>query len=108
MGYAAAPPPPTTMTYGVQPLEDGNLPQPPSYGDVMNQPYPTPAPFSGTYIVNLLKYSHTPHPLRFGIMVFNATFNNNSVISWQSFLLVGEWGQRKPLTCRKLLTNFIA
>ena len=46
MGYAAAPPPPTTMTYGVQPLEDGNLPQPPSYGDVMNQPYPTPAPFS--------------------------------------------------------------
>ena len=60
MGYAAAPPPPTTMTYGVQPLEDGNLPQPPSYGDAMNQPYPTPAPYSGTYIVNLLKYSHTP------------------------------------------------
>ena len=55
MGYAAAPPPPTTMTYGVQPLGDGNLPQPPSYGDVVNQPYPTPAPYSGTSIVTLLK-----------------------------------------------------
>jgi hypothetical protein len=42
------------------------------------------------------------------IMVFNATFNNISVISWQSFLLVEETGvsgenncpenmQKKPL-----------
>jgi hypothetical protein len=30
------------------------------------------------------------------VMVFNATFNNISVISW-----------RKPPTCRKSLTNFI-
>jgi hypothetical protein len=27
---------------------------------------------------------------RFGFMVFNATFNNNSVISWRSDLLVVE------------------
>ena len=91
MGYAAAPPPPTTMTYGVQPLGDDNLPQPPSYGDAVNQPYPTPAPYSGTYIVNLLKYSHTYIcALVLGVMVFNATFNNISLISWQSVLLVGK------------------
>ena len=59
MGYDAAPPPSTTMTSGVQPLGDGNRPPPPSYGDAVNQSYPTPAPYSGTYIVNLLKYSHT-------------------------------------------------
>jgi hypothetical protein len=35
-----------------------------------------------------------------GVMVFNATFNNISVISWRSVL-------RKPPTCRKSLTNFI-
>jgi hypothetical protein len=36
-------------------------------------------------------------------MVFNATFNNISVISWQSVLLVEETGVNgeKPLTCRK-------
>jgi hypothetical protein len=42
-------------------------------------------------------------------MVCNATFNNISVISWQSVLFVG-WNQntcRKPLTCRKSLTKFI-
>jgi len=27
-----------------------------------------------------------------GVMVFNATFNNNSIISWQSVLLVEETG----------------
>jgi len=37
-------------------------------------------------------------------MVFNATFNNISFISWWSVLL-GNW--RKPPTCRKSLTNFI-
>jgi len=31
-------------------------------------------------------------------MVFIATFNNNSVISWRST-------RSKPLTCRKSLTN---
>jgi len=44
----------------------------------------------------------------FRFMVFNATFNNISVISWQSVLLMEEIGvQRKPHTCRKSLTNFI-
>ena len=43
-------------------------------------------------------------------MVFYATFNNISIISWQSVLLVEE--TRAPgenhQTCRKSLTNFIA
>ena len=41
------------------------------------------------------------------LMVFNATFNNISVISWRSVLLVEETGgpRRKPPTCRKSLTN---
>ena len=38
-------------------------------------------------------------------MQFNATFNNISVILWQSVLLVEE--TVVPLTCRKSLTNFI-
>ena len=37
------------------------------------------------------------------IMVFNATFNNISVISWQSLLLVEETGgpgeNHRPITC---------
>jgi hypothetical protein len=37
------------------------------------------------------------------VVVFNATFNNISFISWWSVLLV----ERKPLTCHKSLTNFI-
>jgi len=43
------------------------------------------------------------------VIVFNATFNNISVISWRSVLLVEEAGviRRKPSTCRKSLTNFI-
>jgi len=40
-----------------------------------------------------------------GFMVFNATFNNTSVISWQSVLLVEE--TRMPRESRKSLTNFI-
>jgi len=42
-------------------------------------------------------------------MVFNATFNNISVISWRSALLVEETGstRSKPPTCHKSLTNFI-
>ena len=42
-------------------------------------------------------------------MVFNATFNNISVISWQSVLLVEETGVpgEKPPTCHKSLTNCI-
>jgi len=41
-------------------------------------------------------------------MVLNATFNNISVISWRSFLLVEDQStQRKPPTCHKSLPNFI-
>jgi len=42
-------------------------------------------------------------------MVFNASFNNISVISWRSVLLVDENRsiQWKPQTCRKKLTIFI-
>ena len=36
------------------------------------------------------------------LLVFNATFNNNSVISWRK-----PENHRKPSTCRKSLTNFI-
>ena len=38
-------------------------------------------------------------------MVFNATFNNISVISWRSVLMV-RGNRRKPPTCHKSLTNF--
>ena len=40
-------------------------------------------------------------------MVFNATFNNISAISWQaSFIGGGNWSmRRKPPTCRKSLTT---
>jgi hypothetical protein len=46
------------------------------------------------------------------VMVFNATFNNVSVILWRSVLLVEEavvqkCTMRKPLTDRNSLTNFI-
>ena len=43
------------------------------------------------------------------LMVFNATFNNISVISWWSVLLVEETRstRRKPQNCCKSLTNFI-
>jgi uncharacterized membrane protein len=38
----------------------------------------------------------------FGFIVFNATYNNISVISWQSFLLVDETGvpgeNHRPVT----------
>ena len=42
-------------------------------------------------------------------VVFNATFNNISAISWQSVLLVKETGvlEKKAPTYRKSLTNFI-
>jgi len=39
-------------------------------------------------------------------MVFNATFNNISVISWQSVSLVEETRRKLP-NCRKSRTNFI-
>jgi hypothetical protein len=41
-------------------------------------------------------------------MVFNATFNNISVISCRSVVLVEETGVfRDNVTCHKSLTNFI-
>ena len=41
-------------------------------------------------------------------MVFKGTFDNISVISWQSVLLGEETStQRKPSTYRKILTNLI-
>jgi len=43
-------------------------------------------------------------------MVFNATFDNISVILWRSVLLVKETGvpgENHQATCRKSLTNFI-
>jgi hypothetical protein len=44
------------------------------------------------------------------VMVFNATFNNISLISRQSVLLVEETRVpgEKPPTCRQQLINFIA
>jgi len=43
------------------------------------------------------------------VIVVNATFNNISVISWRSVLLVGETEvpRENPQTCRKSVTNFI-
>ena len=43
------------------------------------------------------------------VMVFNTTFNNISVIAWQSVLLVEETGVpgQNPPIYRKSLTNFI-
>ena len=42
------------------------------------------------------------------IILFNATFNNISVISWLLVLLVGNRStRRKPPTCRKSLTNLV-
>ena len=43
------------------------------------------------------------------VTVFNATFNNISVISWWSVILSQKNRsiRRKPPTCRKALTNFI-
>jgi hypothetical protein len=43
----------------------------------------------------------------FRVMVFNATFNNISFLSWWSVLLVEETEYpEKPPTCRRSLTNF--
>ena len=46
----------------------------------------------------------------FGLMVFNATFNNISAILWQSVLLVGDnqSTSRKRPTCRKSLTKLLS
>jgi hypothetical protein len=41
------------------------------------------------------------------VMVFNANFNNISVISWRSVLLVEETRVPEKTTAHMLLTNFI-
>ena len=45
---------------------------------------------------------------RVRVMMFNAIFNNNSIISWRLVLLVEETGvpRENTATCRKLVTNF--
>jgi hypothetical protein len=64
--------------------------------------------FSVSYFVNRPTSSTIPLG---GIMVFNATVNNVSVISYivvVSFIGEGNWSsRRKPLTYFKSLTNFI-
>jgi hypothetical protein len=44
--------------------------------------------------------------MRIKLMVFNATFNNISVVSWQliSFVI---GNRRKPLTCRKSIGEWL-
>ena len=55
-----------------------------------------------TEIVPTIYHIPDEYPLQ-GIIVFNTTFNNISVILWRSVLL--EENRRKPPTCRKSLTN---
>ena len=56
-----------------------------------------------TRCAGYIKYTHCPSVgVRVMIMAFNATFNNISVISWQSVLLVEEtgvpWENHRPAT----------
>ena len=50
--------------------------------------------------------------LRVRVMVFNATFNNISVISWQSVLLVEETGvpveNHRPVASHRLSHNVVS
>jgi len=56
----------------------------------------------------VLRVLRTLHIKMVRVIVFNATFNNISVISWRSVLLVEETStRRKTPTCHKSLTNFI-
>ena len=57
----------------------------------------------------ILFLCHLKYILSVSVMVFNATFNNISVISWRSIIIGGgnRSTRRKPSTCRKSLTNFI-
>ena len=43
-------------------------------------------------------YHNVPVMLRVRVMVFNATFNNISIISWRSVLLVEETGETTDLS----------
>jgi hypothetical protein len=54
----------------------------------------------------VIRFTQLDRHVRFRFMVFNATFNNSSAISWRSLFIHGENRsiRRKPPTCRKLLT----
>jgi len=80
-----------------------------TYRDINNQTtWPYSIPFKKTTHIKQWHYSiHIDIP-RVMVMVFNATFNNISVISWRSVY----WWRKpeypgKPPTCRKSLTQFI-
>jgi hypothetical protein len=51
------------------------------------------------FIYNVLYVTETLW-VRVRVMVFNATFNNISVISWRSVLLVEETGENHPPVVR--------
>ena len=54
-------------------------------------------------------YHAVNYRVKVRVMVFNATFNNISVLSRRSVLLEEETGvAEKPPTCHKSLTNFAA
>ena len=74
------------------------------------------APILTSILYPRLGYSQNPYFFiqssdnkGFRVMVFNATINNISAISWRSVLLVEETRVpgEKPPTCRKSLTDFI-
>jgi hypothetical protein len=48
---------------------------------------------------------HQPVGLRIRVMVFNATFNNISIISWRSVLLVEETGVLVKTTALSQVTG---
>ena len=54
------------------------------------------------YLCMIMNTPHSISVLWFGFMVLNATFNNISVISWQSVLLLNETGlpteNHRPVT----------
>ena len=60
-------------------------------------------------LINLILIHLIFHYLGEGVVVFNATFNNISVISWRSVVLVEKTlVSGDNMTCRKSSTNFIS
>ena len=63
---------------------------------------------SGSYVKCVIT-SRQLLRLKVSVIVYNASFNIMSIISWRS-ALIGGWNRMtrgKPLSCRKSLTNFI-
>jgi hypothetical protein len=80
------------------------------YSTLLTNVYLTYDIFRGTGNPYLVEYKWAIYARRSGVrvVVLNATFNNISVVSWQSVLLVGKGEyQEKPLTYRRSETNFI-